>query len=98
MAGVFVGSGIFQSECPAAMARAIVNATTNWQDAEMVAEACAEVLGAPIRGIIVDPTRIHWEEMVVPSYSQGLQVLRGCGKPWRNRSRSRSAPLRAEGR
>jgi pyridoxal 5'-phosphate synthase pdxS subunit len=37
--GVFVGSGIFKSEDPATRARAIVEATTHWQDAERVAEA-----------------------------------------------------------
>jgi pyridoxal 5'-phosphate synthase pdxS subunit len=37
--GVFVGSGIFKSEDPPARARAIVEATTHWQDAERVAQA-----------------------------------------------------------
>ncbi len=37
--GVFVGSGIFKSEDPPARARAIVQATTHWQDPERVAEA-----------------------------------------------------------
>jgi pyridoxal 5'-phosphate synthase pdxS subunit len=37
--GVFVGSGIFKSEHPPARARAIVEATTHWQDAERVAAA-----------------------------------------------------------
>src|SRR5438067_10007807 len=37
--GVFVGSGIFKSEDPPARARAIVEATTHWQDAERVAAA-----------------------------------------------------------
>jgi pyridoxal 5'-phosphate synthase pdxS subunit len=37
--GVFVGSGIFKSEDPALRARAIVEATTHWQDASRVAEA-----------------------------------------------------------
>jgi pyridoxal 5'-phosphate synthase pdxS subunit len=37
--GVFVGSGIFKSEDPPARARAVVEATTHWQDAERVAEA-----------------------------------------------------------
>jgi pyridoxal 5'-phosphate synthase pdxS subunit len=37
--GVFVGSGIFKSEDPPTRARAIVEATTHWQDAERVAEA-----------------------------------------------------------
>jgi pyridoxal 5'-phosphate synthase pdxS subunit len=37
--GVFVGSGIFKSDDPPARARAIVESTTHWQDAERVAEA-----------------------------------------------------------
>ena len=37
--GVFVGSGIFKSDDPAARARAIVEATTHWQDARRVAGA-----------------------------------------------------------
>jgi pyridoxal 5'-phosphate synthase pdxS subunit len=37
--GVFVGSGIFKSEDPPTRARAIVESTTHWQDAERVAEA-----------------------------------------------------------
>jgi pyridoxal 5'-phosphate synthase pdxS subunit len=37
--GVFVGSGIFKSEDPPSRARAIVEATTHWQDAERVAQA-----------------------------------------------------------
>jgi pyridoxal 5'-phosphate synthase pdxS subunit len=37
--GVFVGSGIFKSADPPTRARAIVEATTHWQDAQRVAEA-----------------------------------------------------------
>ena len=37
--GVFVGSGIFKSEDPPLRARAIVEATTHWQDPERVAAA-----------------------------------------------------------
>jgi pyridoxal 5'-phosphate synthase pdxS subunit len=37
--GVFVGSGIFKSEDPPSRARAIVEATTHWRDAERVAAA-----------------------------------------------------------
>jgi pyridoxal 5'-phosphate synthase pdxS subunit len=37
--GVFVGSGIFKSEDPPTRARAIVEATTHWQDADRVADA-----------------------------------------------------------
>jgi len=37
--GVFVGSGIFKSEDPPTRARAIVQATTHWQDPQRVAAA-----------------------------------------------------------
>lgn len=47
---VFVGSGIFKSEDPAVRARAIVMATTHYNDPKMVAEA-SRGLGTPMRGI-----------------------------------------------
>jgi pyridoxal 5'-phosphate synthase pdxS subunit len=47
--GNFVGSGIFKSEDPERRARAIVEATTHFDDAERVAAASAE-LGEPMRG------------------------------------------------
>jgi pyridoxal 5'-phosphate synthase pdxS subunit len=47
---VFVGSGIFKSENPAARARAVVRATTHYQDARAVAEA-SRGLGEAMRGI-----------------------------------------------
>jgi len=49
---VFVGSGIFKSSDPAARARAIVEATTHYQDAKAVAEA-SRGLGEPMRGLDV---------------------------------------------
>jgi pyridoxal 5'-phosphate synthase pdxS subunit len=45
--GVFVGSGIFKSEDPPGRARAIVEATTHWQDPERVAHA-SRGLGTPM--------------------------------------------------
>jgi pyridoxal 5'-phosphate synthase pdxS subunit len=47
--GTFVGSGIFKSEDPPRRARAIVEATTHFRDADRVAAASAE-LGEPMRG------------------------------------------------
>jgi pyridoxal 5'-phosphate synthase pdxS subunit len=47
---VFVGSGIFKSSDPAARARAIVRATTHYQDARAVADA-SRGLGEPMRGL-----------------------------------------------
>jgi pyridoxal 5'-phosphate synthase pdxS subunit len=47
--GVFVGSGIFKSEDPEARARAIVEATTHFDDPDAVARA-SRGLGEPMRG------------------------------------------------
>ena len=47
---VFVGSGIFKSADPDVRARAIVRATTHWEDAEEVAAACRG-LGDAMEGI-----------------------------------------------
>jgi pyridoxal 5'-phosphate synthase pdxS subunit len=47
--GNFVGSGIFKSEDPERRARAIVEATTHFNDPERVAAASVE-LGEPMRG------------------------------------------------
>jgi pyridoxal 5'-phosphate synthase pdxS subunit len=43
---VFVGSGIFKSEDPAARARAVVRATTHWDEAEEVMAACRGLAAA----------------------------------------------------
>ena len=50
--GVFVGSGIFKSGNPAARAAAIVKATTNFEDADILAEA-SRGLGEAMVGINV---------------------------------------------
>ncbi len=47
---VFVGSGIFKSDDPAARARAVVRATTHWKDPEEVLAACRG-LGKAMEGI-----------------------------------------------
>lgn len=47
---VFVGSGVFKSGDPARRARAIVRATTHFQDAQIVAEV-SRGLGEPMRGL-----------------------------------------------
>jgi pyridoxal 5'-phosphate synthase pdxS subunit len=47
--GVFVGSGIFKSSNPALMAKAIVQATTHYNDPKMLAEISAG-LGEAMRG------------------------------------------------
>ncbi|MGH8004307.1 MAG: pyridoxal 5'-phosphate synthase lyase subunit PdxS [Limisphaerales bacterium] len=46
----FVGSGIFKSEDPAKRAKAIVLATTHYNDPKKVAEAC-KGLGEPMKGL-----------------------------------------------
>ena len=48
--GVFVGSGIFKSEEPAVRARAIVQATTHYQDPELIAEV-SRGIGEAMRGL-----------------------------------------------
>jgi pyridoxal 5'-phosphate synthase pdxS subunit len=48
--GNFVGSGIFKSEDPAARARAVVEATTYFNDPDMLAKV-SRGLGEPMRGI-----------------------------------------------
>lgn len=48
--GVFVGSGIFKSEDPARTARAIVQATTHYEDPGILAEV-SRGLGVPMRGL-----------------------------------------------
>ncbi len=48
--GNFVGSGIFKSEDPASRARAIVEATTYYQDPDILAKV-SRGLGEPMRGI-----------------------------------------------
>ncbi len=44
--GVFVGSGIFKSEDPARRAAAIVQATTHFRDAEVIAKVSRGLRGA----------------------------------------------------
>jgi len=50
--GIFVGSGIFKSENPLKMARAIVEATTHYNSPEVLAKV-SRGLGSPMSGIAV---------------------------------------------
>jgi pyridoxal 5'-phosphate synthase pdxS subunit len=59
--GVFVGSGIFKSSDPAARARAIVEATTYFQDPQILAKV-SRGLGEPMAGIEID--RIASEDLL----------------------------------
>jgi len=59
--GVFVGSGIFKSSDPEVMAKAIVKATTHYQDAKIIAEV-SKNLGEAMRGL--DIKQIPTEELL----------------------------------
>ncbi len=48
--GVFVGSGIFKAEDPERVAKAVVEATTHYEDAERIAAASRD-LGAAMPGL-----------------------------------------------
>jgi pyridoxal 5'-phosphate synthase pdxS subunit len=61
--GVFVGSGIFKSEDPERRARAIVKATTHYNDPKIIAEV-SRGLGEPMRGL--DIATIPKEELLAP--------------------------------
>ena len=61
--GVFVGSGIFKSEDPAARARAIVEATTHFADPERVA-AASEGLGAAMASL--ETRKLPEEQLLAP--------------------------------
>ena len=50
---VFVGSGIFKSDDPPTMAKAIVEATTHYADADIVAKV-SRGLGEAMRGEEID--------------------------------------------
>jgi pyridoxal 5'-phosphate synthase pdxS subunit len=59
--GVFVGSGIFKSEDPPSRARAIVEATTHWQDAERVT-AASRGLGTPM--VSLESSKLEGEQLL----------------------------------
>jgi pyridoxal 5'-phosphate synthase pdxS subunit len=61
--GVFVGSGIFKSEDPESRARAIVEATTHYQDAARVA-AASTGLGQPMSSI--ESAKLQEEQLLAP--------------------------------
>jgi len=54
--GVFVGSGIFKSDNPEKFARAIVQATTHYEDFGLIAEL-SKGLGTPMTGIEISQLR-----------------------------------------
>jgi pyridoxal 5'-phosphate synthase pdxS subunit len=56
--GVFVGSGIFKSSNPAKFAKAIVEATTHYEDYALIAELSKD-LGSPMTGIEISKLEAH---------------------------------------
>ena len=58
---VFVGSGIFKSDDPAPRAKAIVEATTHFRDADILAKV-SRGLGAPMTGIAMDEINQRYAE------------------------------------
>ncbi len=61
--GVFVGSGIFKSSNPAVRARAIVKATTHYQDPQVIAEV-SKALGLAMPGLEIKS--IPEKELLAP--------------------------------
>jgi len=61
--GVFVGSGVFKSSNPAKIAKAIVEATTHFRDAKILARI-SEGIGEPMKGLEIG--RIPREELLAP--------------------------------
>lgn len=55
---VFVGSGIFKSENPEKLAHSIVEATTYYQDAKLLAH-CSQGLGIPMKGIELHTLKVE---------------------------------------
>ncbi|MGI0067015.1 MAG: pyridoxal 5'-phosphate synthase lyase subunit PdxS [Thermoplasmata archaeon] len=73
--GIFVGSGIFKSEQPAKIARAVVEASLHFDQPEILARV-SEDLGEPMRGI--DLTQVPDSELLQGRESHPL-VVRGPG-------------------
>lgn len=58
---VFVGSGIFKSDDPAPRAKAIVEATTNYLDPDILVKVSTG-LGAPMTGVGMDELDVHFAD------------------------------------
>jgi pyridoxal 5'-phosphate synthase pdxS subunit len=59
--GVFVGSGIFKSEHPAKMAKAIVDATMNFNKPEIIAKV-SEDLGSAMDSLTIESLDVKLAE------------------------------------
>jgi len=62
--GIFVGSGIFKSSNPRAFAKAIVDATTHYEDAKVIVAASKSLSGSAMEGI--DVRKLPPEELLAP--------------------------------
>jgi pyridoxal 5'-phosphate synthase pdxS subunit len=69
--GVFVGSGIFKSESPEKVARAVVEASLHFDQPELLARV-SEGLGAPMKGI--DIAALRPEELLQSRESDSRRV------------------------
>lgn len=59
--GIFVGSGIFKSNNPEKTAKAIVDATTHYNQADILAKA-SEGLGDAMKGLEIDKLEVRMQE------------------------------------
>jgi len=59
--GIFVGSGIFKSQNPYKMARAVVEATTHFDDPKLIAKVSAG-LGDAMKGLDIKELEIRLQE------------------------------------
>jgi len=59
--GIFVGSGIFKSTHPEKMAKAIVDATTHYNKADIIARV-SEGLGEAMKGLEIDKLEVKMQE------------------------------------
>ncbi|MBV8689255.1 MAG: pyridoxal 5'-phosphate synthase lyase subunit PdxS [Candidatus Eremiobacteraeota bacterium] len=62
--GIFVGSGIFKSSNPRAFAKAIVDATTHYEDPKVIVGASKSLSGTAMEGI--DVRKLPPEELLAP--------------------------------
>ena len=85
--GVFVGSGIFKSENPEKYAKAIVQATANYEDFGLIVEL-SKGLGSAMPGIEIPPfpkrngcrsgAGNRWARGLYGAHPDGLSVQASC--------------------
>lgn len=59
--GIFVGSGVFKSENPEKIAKAIVEATTHYDNPEIVTKVSTD-LGEPMKGLEIEKLELKMQE------------------------------------